>query len=148
MKKTIKLGMAALVFTGMIVGTASCKKYRKYDDNEVVENTFTGNIDVTSTGSDPAGDFTGSNKSGKYSFAWENSSKTASANFDITSNTGSVQMILNDARGKERLNKTLTAGGNDTFAGLSEEGSKGKWLVTLVFTNFNGDGSYSLNSGN
>ncbi len=147
MKNSIKIGILATVLLGTTTFT-SCKKYRKYDDGEVVENTFTGNVAVTSTGSDPAGDFTGNGDSGTYSFAWENSSNKASVNFDITTNSGSVQMILNDAKGNEVLNETRSAGSNDSFSGVSEEGKKGKWLVTIVLTDFNGDGSYSIHPGN
>lgn len=147
MKNSIKIGLLATVLLGTTVFT-SCKKYRKYDDGEVVENTFTGNVDVGSTGADPGGDFTGNGDSGTYSFVWENSSNKASVNFDITTNSGSVQMILNDAKGNEVLNETRSAGGNDTFSGVSEEGKKGKWLVTIVLTDFNGDGSYSIHPGN
>jgi hypothetical protein len=145
MKKLRFLFTAVLSITLLV----SCGKYKEYDNNEVVENSFTGAILPTSTGSDPAGDFTGNGDSGTYSFAWENTSNTASLNFDITSPTGSVQMILNDKKGNEVLNQTLTAGsGTDTFAGVSEEGKAGMWLVTIVLTNFDGDGSYSLNPGN
>lgn len=144
-KNTIKgLFVAAL---GMLI-MVSCSKYREYDNNEVVENTFTGNVEVTSMGSNPAGDFTGDGNSGTYSFVWENTEKTGALNFDITSQSGSVQFILNDKRGDEVLNETLTAGaGEDTFSGLSLEGKKGKWLVTMILTDFDGDGSYSLNPG-
>lgn len=128
---------------------SSCGKYKKYDNNEVVDNSYTGAVLVTSTGSNPAGDFTGDGDSGTYSFAWENTSSTASLNFDITSPTGSVQIILNDKKGNEVLSQTLTAGsGEDTFSGVSSEGKPGMWLVTIVLTNFDGDGSYSIHPGN
>lgn len=143
-----KLGLlsTAVLSVALLV---SCGKYKKYDNNEVVDNSFTGSILPTSTGSDPAGDFTGDGDSGTYSFAWENTSNKASLNFDITSPTGSVQMILNDKKGNEVLNQTLTAGsGPDSFSGVSSEGKAGMWLVTIVLTNFNGDGSYSLHPGN
>jgi len=139
------------MLTIMVVAIAmtSCGKYRKYDNNEVIENTFTGNVAVTSTGSDPAGDFTGNGDNGTYSFAWDNSKATASANFDITSPTGSVQMIIQDKKGDEVLNETLTAGsGPDTFSGLTTEGKPGTWKVSIILTNFNGDGSYSIHPGN
>jgi hypothetical protein len=148
MKNSIKIGLLATVLLGTTT-FSSCKKYRKYDDGEVVENTFTGNVDVGSTGADPGGDFTGNGDSGTYSFVWENSSKKANVNCDITSNSGSVQMIINDAKGNEVLNKTLTAGsGEDSFSSVTEEGKSGKWLVTIELSNFNGDGSYSISPGN
>lgn len=143
MKRTIKRSF--LVAFGILI-MVSCSKYRQFDSNEVVENTFTGNVEVTSIGSDPAGDFTGEGNSGKYSFVWENTEKKAALNFDITTESGSVQFILNDKRGDEVLNETLTANGDkDTFAGISLDGKKGKWLVTMILTNFDGDGSYSIN---
>lgn len=66
-------------------------------------------------------------------------------NFDVTTAPGgSCQIILNDANGDEVFNKTRPDGGNDTFSSQSEEGKKGKWLVTIVLTNFNGDGTYDI----
>ncbi len=108
----------------------------------------TDTVDVTSTGADPAADFEGSGDSGTYSFAWENDGKTASVNFDVTtSGNGTAQMIVRDSKGDEVLNETRPSVGNDTFAGTTSEGKKGTWLITLVLTNFNGDGSYSVHSG-
>lgn len=147
MKKLIKLGVAALLTAG-IFSVSSCKKYRKYDNMEVVEDTYSGNMTIGSTGADPGGDFTGSGDSGTYSFVWKNSEKTADVNFDITTSGGSVQMILNDAKGKEVFNNTRTSSSEDTFSGTTDEGAKGKWLVTIKLTNFNGDGSFSISPGN
>lgn len=147
MRNSIKLGLLAIALVGATTFT-SCKKYKKYDNGEVVENTFTGNVNVGSTGADPGGDFTGNGDSGTYSFVWDNSSKKANVNCDITSSSGSVQMIINDAKGNEVLNETLTAGsGVDSFSKVTEEGKSGKWLVTITLTDFNGDGSYSLSPG-
>jgi len=147
MKNVSKNGLLAIVIVSVTL-LSSCKEYRMYDDKEIIENSFTGTINGTTLGEDPYGDFTGGGDSGTYSFIWINPQQKASANFDITTNTGSVQMILNDAKGKEVLNVTRSAGSNDTFSGVSEEGKEGKWLVTLVFTDFNGDGSYSIHPGN
>lgn len=67
----------------------------------------------------------------------------------IPKSPGSVQFIINDKKGKEVLNQTLTGGADvDTFAGVSEEGKAGMWKVTMILTNFNGDGSYSIHPGN
>ena len=133
-----------MVIIGMAVMT-SCSKYKKYDNNEVIENTFTGNVAVSSTGSDPGGDFTGNGDSGTYSFAWENSKTKAELNFDITSPTGSVQFILNDRKGTEVLNQTISGGsGVDSYSGVSSGGKPGTWKVTMILTDFNGDGSYSI----
>ncbi|MCI5055490.1 MAG: hypothetical protein MRY83_05230 [Flavobacteriales bacterium] len=126
-----------------------CKKdeYKDYDNLQVICNTYTGSVMVTSTGSDPGADFTGDGDSGEYCFVWENSKNTADANFDITTPTGSVQLIVNDAKGDEVLNETRSAGGDDTFSGVTSKGKKGKWLVKFIFTNFDGDGSYSFSPG-
>lgn len=141
---------ANLLFSVLLCASivTSCGKYNKYDDGEVIENTYSGNVSVTSSGSDPAADFEGSGNSGTYSFAWKNSAKSASLNFDITSPTGYVQIILNDKKGKEMLNQILYGGSSvDTYAGVSESGKKGTWKVTVILSNFSGDGSYSLHPG-
>lgn len=143
MKKTRKV-LTVLLAIGFILGMSSCKKYRKYEDGEVVESTFTGNVMVTSTGSNPAGDFTGEGDSGTYSFIWDNSSSRAELNYDITTSSGSVTFVLKDAKGDQVLTQSRTAEGEDTFSGESIEGKSGKWLVEITLTNFNGDGSYSL----
>ena len=139
------------LFTALLCITvlASCAEYKKYDDMEVIENSYTGNVAVTSTGSDQAADFTGSGDAGTYSFAWKNTKTTASLTFDITSPTGSAQMILNDKKGDEVINHTITGGsGADSFSKVSTEGKPGTWKVTLILTDFTGDGSYSVHPGN
>lgn len=132
--------MFAMMFALLVF--VSCKK--KLEDGKVVEDTYSGNVNVTSTGSNPGGDFTGNGDAGIYAFGWENSKPKAEANFDITTPTGSVQLILEDADGTEVLNKTRSAGGEDSYSGVSASGTPGVWKVTFVFTDFNGDGSYSL----
>ncbi|HCQ30251.1 MAG TPA: hypothetical protein DIU39_08200 [Flavobacteriales bacterium] len=143
-KTFAKLNVVLLAITIALFSTSCKKKYAKYDNMEVVENTYTGNVLITSTGSDPGADFTGVGNSGKYSFVWDNPKKRAELNYDITTPSGSVQFIINDAKGKEVLNVTRSAGGDDTFSGVSDEGKKGKWLITIIFTNFDGDGSFSI----
>ncbi len=139
----------SLIFmVALMTSIMSCKRpYKKYDNMEVIENTYSGQMVITSTGNDPAGDFTGNGDSGTYSFVWENPKETAQLNYDITTTSGSVQIILEDARGDEVLNKTITAGDPDTFSGVSEPGKKGNWLVTIILTDFNGDGSFSISPG-
>ncbi|XOV67549.1 MAG: hypothetical protein ACFHU9_18195 [Fluviicola sp.] len=146
MKNYFKLFTFSLALIGAMALT-SCGKYKKYNNNEVIDNTYTGSVQIGSTGADPGGDFTGNGDSGEYSFAWVNSSKKANANFDITTPTGSVQMVIYDAKGNIVLDETRSAGGNDTFSGVTQEGKKGTWKVSLIFTNFNGDGSFSISPG-
>lgn len=142
--KTMIKEISVLAILGLAISVTSCSKH---SDGDVIENTYTGNVNVTSTGSDPAGDFTGSNDNGTYKWAWENSSTKASLNFDITTPSGSCQFILEDKKGTEVLNQTLSAGGTDSYSGVSSEGKAGIWTVTMVLTDFNGDGSYSLHPG-
>ena len=118
-----------IALTVAVISTAFLTSCSDYEDREVITNTYSGNIDVTSGGVDPAGDFTGSGDSGTYSFAWINPQQKASANFDITSNTGSVQMIVKDNAGTVVIDKTLTAGGNDSYSGVSDAGEEGTWIV-------------------
>lgn len=144
MKTTIK-SITAIAFFGFALTMTSCNKL---ENGEVIEDTYTGNIMVTSGGQDPAGDFTGDGDSGTKKWAWNNPKTKASLNFDITTNTGSVQFILEDKKGDEVLNQTLTSNGEDTYSGVSSEGKEGTWTVTMILTNFNGDGSYSIHPGN
>ncbi|MCI5058420.1 MAG: hypothetical protein MRY83_20075 [Flavobacteriales bacterium] len=138
---------AIILILGVTLFSCTKKEYDKYDNAEVICNTFTGNIDITSGGSDPGADFTGNGDSGEYCFVWDNKQKKASANFDITTPTGSVQLIMEDALGTEVLNKTRSAGGNDSYSGVSNKGEPGKWMIKFIFTDFDGDGSYSFHPG-
>lgn len=148
MKKTVKFLTLAVLISGLSVLSSCQKEYAKYDNMEVVENNYTGTIYINSGGEDPSGDFEGDGNSGEYSFAWENPKTKAQVNFDVTtSGDGNVQMIINDAKGNEVLNVVRPEDGNDTFSGVSEEGKSGTWLVTLKLTDFNGDGSFSVNPG-
>lgn len=133
-----------IVFVAATVLLASCNKVK---DGTVIEDTYTGNVMVTSGGQDPAGDFTGNGDNGIYSFGWNNPLKRAEVNFDITTPTGSVQMIIEDADDVEVLNKTRSAGGNDSYSGVTSSGTKGIWKVSLIFTDFDGDGSFSISPG-
>lgn len=141
--KTIKILAFAILLGGLTTMT-SCKKYSKYDNKEVLENTFGGTIELEGV-TEARGDFEGDGESGTFSFVWENTKKKATVNFDVTTAAGgSVQIILKDAKGKEVFNKTRPEGGNDSFSGISEEGKAGKWLVTINLTNLNGDGTYDI----
>ncbi|MBD3637024.1 MAG: hypothetical protein HUJ25_06725 [Crocinitomicaceae bacterium] len=131
---------ALLAVAGLFAMT-SCNKVK---DGEVITDTYSGNVNVTSTGTNPGGDFTGNGDNGVYAFGWENNMSKAEVNFDITTPTGSLNFKLEDADDNEVLNKTRSAGGDDTFSGVSSAGTPGVWIVTLTFTEFNGDGSYSL----
>lgn len=151
MKKmnVLKRGLIGFSVISALVLSSCKKEYGEFNNMQVVENTFTGDVEITSGGQDPAGDFTGNNESGTYSFAWVNPENSADVNFDVTtSGGGTVQMVINDAKGDEVLNKTRPEGDNDTFSGVSSKGRKGTWLITLIFSDLNGDGSFSISPGN
>jgi len=117
------------------------------DNLNVLENTYTGDIDVTSRGQDPGADFEGEGDSGTYSFEWCNPQELASLDFDITtSRGGSVRIILEDDEGNVVLDKTRPKG-DDSFSGVSDPGVKGRWIVTVILKDVNGDGSYSMHPG-
>ena len=139
MKKITYLTVLAL---GIVL--ISCGKYREYDNMDVVDNTYAGNMIITSTGETPAGDFEGDGEGGTYSFAYENPKEKAQVNFDITSPAGSIQMIIRDSKGDEVLNETRNGSGDDTFAGPTAAGKKGVWLIEIILTNVEGDGSFSI----
>ena len=144
-KKAALSGLISLSLMISFVSFTSCSD--ELTDREIIDNTYTGNIDVTSGGVDPAGDFTGTGDSGSFSFAWMNPQIKASANFDITTSVGSVQMIVKDSEGTIVIDETLVAGGKDSYSGVSETGVKGIWIVEMILVDFNGDGSYSLHPG-
>ena len=145
-KKSLRTGVALLFGAAILIGTVSCKKYNKYDDKEVLEDSYPGTIELEGN-KEARGDFEGSGDTGTFSFVWENTSEKATVNFDVsTTEGGSCQIILNDAKGNEVFNKTRPQDGNDTFSGISEEGKKGNWLVTINLTDFNGDGTYDITS--
>lgn len=147
-KKTIQILAFAVLIGGLTTMTSCEKEYEKYDNKEVIENTYSGNIELQGN-VEARGDFWGDGDSGTFSFVWENTKKKATVNFDVTTTAGgSVQITLNDAKGKEVFNKTRPEGGNDTFSGLSEEGKEGKWLVTIILTNIDGDGTYDITPAN
>ena len=119
-----------------------------YYDREIIKNTFTGLIEVTSVGLDPAGDFIGLRDSGEFSFAWHNPQNIASVDFDVTTiPNSSVQLIVKDNKGKTIFDKQIPFLLEDSFSGLTQTGESGTWIVTLIFTNLTGEGSYSLHPG-
>ncbi len=136
-----------LILSLILLGLASCEKYDKFDNNEIIENSYTGSVTVDND-SDPDGNFTGNIDSGTFAFAWVNSKEKAKVKLSIDqSSAGNIQLILNDARGKEKFNKSLTGGDNEiSFEEFSEAGKTGTWKVTLIFSNFEGSGSYEIDS--
>ena len=128
--------------TLLTLSIISCEKYREFDNLEIVDNSFSGTISVTESAGDIDGSFMGMNDSGTYSFIWDNPTKGAVINVNHISGSGTVQFVLEDSRGNEVLSQTLTAGGSNAF---STDGKKGKWKIKIVFSDFEGDGTFDLN---
>ena len=135
-----------VLFSATVMTFSGCDKDEEYDNMEIITNNYTGDVVFTDVGVTPDGDFTGNGDSGTFSFAWINNRNKTELDFDITTpNGGTVQFIITDANGDEVLNKTKTAGvGDDSFSGVSSKGVAGTWIVTIILTDFNGDGSFSL----
>ena len=102
---------------------------------------FNGDIDAS---------FTGNGGSTTRMFSWNNNLSTADYNADVTLTAeGNFQMIVEDSQEVVVLDRTLQGGTEpDSFSGVTDAGSPGIWTVTIIVTNFNGDGSFSLSEGN
>ena len=133
-----------IIFTAMalFIGTfSSCS-----DDDEP-----TANITVNEgTSGDIGGDFTGNGGNASRTINWTNNLATADYNADITSAaTGTFNIVVTDSEGTVVLDRTLNGGTEpDTIDGVTQIGEPGNWTVTITVTSFNGDGSYSLSTGN
>lgn len=101
---------------------------------------FNGDIDAS---------FTGNGGSTTRMFSWSNTLATADYNADVTLTAeGSFQMIVEDSEGMVVLDRTLLGGTEpDSIDGVTSSGIPGIWKVTIVVTNFDGDGSFSLSEG-
>lgn len=119
----------------------SCEKYREFDHLEVVDNSFSGSISVNESVGDIDGVYNGMINSGTYTFIWDNPTRGMVLSVNTLSGSGTIQFVFEDSRGNEVLNETLTAGMPNAF---SKEGKKGKWKVKIVFTDFEGDGTFDL----
>lgn len=143
MKRTVKVFVFTILISGLVVFTSCEKEYAEFDNKEVVENSYTGSIELKGDHDEPSGDFSGSNDSGEFSFAWQNNKEVASVEYSASFSSGSVNLIINDAKGNEVFNTTINDN-NTSSSGKTSKGKEGKWLVTLIFTDFNGSGSYKI----
>ncbi len=114
----------------------------RVNGSAVIENgdDYFGDID---------GDFIGDGGSLSKTFSWSNSLGRADYNADITATAeGKFQMIVRDADEAIVLDRSLDGAVEpDSFSGVTSAGTSGIWTVTIVLTDFNGDGSYSLSEG-
>lgn len=151
--KTLFLS-AALLSLGAF---SSCEA----EDSSFVRITVNGTQLQTSPGDFTVGDrsdfngdidasFTGNGGTASRVFSWNNNLATADYNADITTTSeGSFQMIVEDSQGVVVLDRTIQGGTEpDSIDGVTQSGSSGIWTVTIVVTNFTGDGSFSMSEGN
>jgi len=141
--KTNKMKTKIFYLSFMVLAVTSCEKYREFDHLEVIDNSFTGSISISESAGDIDGMYNGSEDSGNYTFIWDNPTKGFVLNIDNASASGgTLQFVLEDSRGNEVLNETLTPGLSKAF---SKDGKKGKWKVKIIFSDFEGNGTFDLN---
>ena len=101
---------------------------------------FNGDVDAS---------FTGNGGTANRMFSWNNNLTTADYNADITATSeGSFQIIVTDSEEMVVLDRTIQGGAEpDSIDGVTESGASGIWTVTIIVTDFNGDGSFSLSEG-
>ncbi|CAG2533802.1 hypothetical protein MAR621_03848 [Maribacter dokdonensis] len=151
--RTLKL--ASFIFAFAVL--TSCSN----DDDVFADVSVNGTVLASSTSSFVVGDesdfdgdidgsFTGNGGSATRVFSWNNNLTTADFNADITATTdGSFQMIVRDSEEIIVLDRTIQGGTEpDSIDGVTQSGASGIWTVTIVVTNFSGDGSFSLSEGN
>ena len=142
------INFALLIFLVFFIFSCEPEDDLVCNNLNIIQNSFTGDIDLNSRGQDPSADFVGNGDSGTYSFEWCNPKPIASLDFDITtSRGGSVRIILRDHEGKVVLDKTRPTNGNDSYSGASDNGINGTWSVEVILTNIKGDGSFSMHPG-
>ena len=155
LKKNIGKVIALFLLTATIVGCSND------DEDTFVRVTVNGTTVETSPSDFTVGDrsdfngdidasFTGNGGSATRIFSWNNNLSTADYNADVTLGAeGSFQMVVRDAEEAVVLDRTIQGGTEpDSIDGVTSAGTSGIWTVTIIVTNFNGDGSFSLSEGN
>lgn len=101
------------------------------------------------TPGDINGNVTGNGDSATNSSTWQNASATADYSMSLAGATsGKMQIVIKDAIGNTVLDQTLEAGvAPDSKSGVTAAGVAGEWTITVILTNFNGNGSFSFSQG-
>lgn len=154
------LNQSKAAFLSLLTLTLGVLSSCSSEDDSFVRLTVNGDLIQTSPDGFVVGDrsdyngdidasFTGNGGSASRVFTWNNNLSRADYNADITATSeGSFQMIVEDAEGVEVLNRTIQGGTEpDSIDGVTQSGTSGIWTVTIVVTNFNGDGSFSMSEG-
>ena len=103
-------------------------------------------INVNTSGSGASGDIKGAGGTASKTWTFTNNKTTVDWDMSIDASSGSFQLLLKDASGTTRLDKTLTAGsGSQDAAGQTPAGTAGTWTATITLAKFTGSGDYSFN---
>lgn len=139
-----KLFSTLIVLTIFSTAILSFSCTNDNDDNKYAEVT----INEGPIG-DIGGDFIGNGGNTSEIFEYQNSLSRAEYNADITASNGGIfQIIIKDADGNTVLDRSLNGNREpDSFSGVTSSGTAGTWSVTIILTEFNGDGSFSLSEG-
>jgi len=131
-----KIILNIMLIATLGVGLTSCTKKTA---SITVNNINTGTTD---------GDVNGNGGDASHSYDWINLTTQATYAMDLTSSVGGTfNLTVKDASGNVMLDRTLTAGvGDDSASGVSSIGQSGTWMVIITLTDFEGDGSYSVDS--
>ena len=133
---------------GVLIFFTACSN----DDDTFVRVTVNGVViveDVSDFNGDIDGSFTGNQGSATLPFNWNNNLTTADYNADITATSeGIFQMIVEDSEGNVVLDRSIRGDREpDSIDGVTAAGAPGLWTVTIILTDFTGDGSFSLSEG-
>lgn len=138
----------SVLFIPVLVLFMACSN----DDDSFARVTVNGEVlieDVSDFNGDIDASFTGNGGSGTFSFIWNNNLSTADYNADITATSeGSFQMIVEDSEEMVVLDRSIQGASEpDSIDGVTSSGTPGIWIVTIIVTDFTGDGSFSLSEG-
>ena len=133
---------------GVLIFFTACSN----DDDTFARVTVNGVViveDVSDFNGDIDGSFTGNQGSATLPFNWNNNLTTADYNADITATSeGIFQMIVEDSEGVVVLDRSIRGDREpDSIDGVTAAGAPGLWTVTIILTDFTGDGSFSLSEG-
>lgn len=135
MKLKMKFSVLTMISIVVMFAMTSCKK----------EQGPTAAVNVLATSGYESGDVIGNGGSASRTFKFINSSTTAGWDMSMNATSGSFRLVLKDATGAVKVDKTLTAGeGVQSADGTSPAGTAGEWTATVTLTNFNGSGDYSF----
>lgn len=135
MKTVKKFNVLALFLLVIMSAMVSCSKKAEP----------TASVNVLATSNNMSGDVSGNGGSTSRVWKFNNSSTIAGWDMSMNGSSGTFQLVLKDAAGAIKLDKTITAGvGVQSADGTTPAGTAGEWTATITLTNFSGSGDYSF----